>query len=142
MSGTIATPTPFVPWPVLSSFYSPLKNPSRGQYRQALRFVDGPTGVTVRLHRKGRFAGQRRFHSVLTVLAIRAKESGDAEGAELLHEAAARVEQAYSTPLAHFLQSSSEEDLPASDFYDELVTATRDAIDSWGRMARLVFASA
>lgn len=141
MGDNPATPMPFVDSLTLSKSHNPLKPPSRGLQRQALKSVNGPPGVIFTLRKQGRLAGQGHVHSVLVALAIRARESGDTTGALALRQDAERLEDAYRRDLAAFLESASLDSLHQASFFERLVDDTRTAISEWGGLARLVFAT-
>lgn len=61
--------------------------------------------------------------------------------AAYLSNEASRLEGRYASVLSDFLARHTTEDLPDADFFARLVKDTSDALQQWGRLPDLVFAS-
>jgi len=135
-----SAPMPFVDWKALVQASDPLKAATRARYRTLVG--RGIThGVTTSVHETHLLSGKRTFHSVLTLLAIKADQAGDTDGQRFLSDAASRFERTYGDRLAAWLASEPAKTLPEADWFAEAARDTWRSLDQWTRLRDVVFAS-
>ncbi|WP_182375980.1 hypothetical protein [Nocardioides sp. WS12] len=105
--------------------------PTRSRYRTLVSKGIVSAGWQVPLRTGRGLSGSRKFHSVLSTLAVKALSAGDESSASYLGAEARRLEELFGDEVVQFLVDRPAADLPHAAFYRRLVQATDDAIDRW-----------
>lgn len=105
--------------------------PTRSRYRTLASRGIVSAGWQVPERTGHGLSGSRKYHSVLSTLAVKALNAGDESGAAYLGAEALKVEERFGAAVVQFLRDRPAVDLPSAAFYKRLVQATDDAIGKW-----------
>lgn len=105
--------------------------PTRSRYRTLASRGIVSTGWQIPKRTGHGLSGSRKYHSVLSTLAVKALNAGDESGAAYLGAEALKVEERFGDEVVQFLRERPAVDLPSAAFYKRLVQATDDAIGKW-----------
>lgn len=122
-------PRPIVPWETVVRLSDPLRTPSRQRLRTLKTARTASEGVRVVSRERGRARGSAVYYSALTALAAQARQSGDEATERLLSDEGRQIEAMFKEPLQVFLSSHRVDELPRAEFYADLVSVTRQAVE-------------
>jgi len=105
--------------------------PTRSKYRTLASKGIISAGWQVPMHTGHGLSGSRKYHSVLSTLAVKALSAGDESSASYLGAEARRLEELFGDEVVQFLLHRPAADLPDAAFYKRLVQATDEAIGRW-----------
>ncbi|MGH8827213.1 MAG: hypothetical protein ACRDVZ_06325, partial [Jiangellaceae bacterium] len=105
--------------------------PTRSKYRTLASKGIVSAGWRVPTRTSRGLGGSRKYHSVLSTLAVKALIAGDESGAAYLGAEAKKVEERFGNEVVKFLRDRPPADLPHAVFYRRLVEATNNAIEKW-----------
>jgi len=113
--------------------------PTRSKYRTLASRGIISAGWQVPTRTGHGLSGSRKYHSVLSTLAVKALNAGDESGATYLGAEAQKVEERFGDEVVQFLRDRPAADLPSAAFYQRLVQATDDAIGHWPKRVEFFY---
>jgi hypothetical protein len=133
---------PVIEWTTVVKADNPMREASRGRLRELRKKLQMSDGIVA--YRRGRrgLEGRSTYYSVLSALAARSRQAGQAVSAAQLGKSASLLEARFQAQLAEFLSKNDLDQLPRADFFYELTTATAQYLAEWHGLSDAVLAAA
>jgi hypothetical protein len=119
-----------------------MREPTRGRLRELRKKDQVSAGVTVWHRGRRGLHGRSTYYSVLSAIAARSRQGGHDEEAEVLEQAASKLESQFSERLEQFLSHHSLAQLPQAEFFSELTAATAESLARWSGLVPTLLAAA